>query len=466
MHLKRLLRVPATISFKISIWYASIFILSSLFLFSLAYFYLEVTLTKQDHEEIRLELREVSSLYTLGGISALENFVTESSNSKRKKPLFIRIADNTNKTRHIFSPQLWPNFEIKRLEKIAPANDDSWIRLPATTSEDILEIRSRRVSEGHWIQVGMSSHDREKTLKHFRELFASAMVPLILMGLAGGMFLAFRFLKPIRHIIQTVRSIDIGKMETRVPRTRTGDELDELARLFNDMLDRIHNLIEGMKESLDNVAHDLRTPMTRLRSMAEMALQGDMGADLYREALADALEESDRMLRMLETLMDISEAQTGVLHLDRRMTDISALIAKIIDMYQFVAEEKDIRLHGDTPKELFFKLDTDRMSQALANLMDNALKFTPAGGQIRLEADRNGQSVMIRVQDNGIGISTAELPRIWDRLYRSDRSRHQKGLGLGLSLVKGIVKAHKGRIEVESASNQGATFTIILPSDR
>jgi signal transduction histidine kinase len=252
-------------------------------------------------------------------------------------------------------------------------------------------------------------------------------------------------------------------MKARLPVIRTGDELDDLSRLVNQMLARIETLITGMKETLDNVAHDLRTPMTRLRGMAEMALAGDRSPGSCREALADCLEESERVLAMLNTLMDISEAETGTMHLEVEQVNLSEILAGVVELYRYVAEEKRIAIETSYPAELSLTGDRKRLQQALANLVDNAIKYTPAGGRVTVEAmEVSGQSV-IKVKDSGPGIPPEEIDRIWDRLYRGDQSRSQRGLGLGLSLVKAIIAAHHGRVEVASQPSAGSIFTVYLP---
>ncbi|MBN2032252.1 MAG: HAMP domain-containing protein [Deltaproteobacteria bacterium] len=449
-----------TVGFRLTLWYSGMFILSMSMLFGLIYLILSASLKQQDHEMIQSRLRELSTVYAQGGVEALEREVSGEKKFKKRNAFLVRVADSGNRTVFLILPYQWADFDFKVLEE---KSFDGWFKLFSRTGKDVLEVASSPLAFRYTLQVGKSTEDREKVLRNFLRIFVAALIPLVLLGFVGGIFLSYRSLRPIRQLTETVRSISSGRMDARAPMLRSRDELGDLVILFNSMVEKIERLIRAMRESLDNVAHDLRTPMTRMRGIAEMALRSDGDVEASREALADCLEESDRILKMLNTLMDISEAESGTMTLELREVKVRDVMKKVMDLYGYVAEEKELHIETRCPEDLSFVVDPLRIGQALANLLDNAVKYSPWGGNVEVTAEQKGDGVLIAVKDAGIGMGPGELPRIWDRLYRADQSRSQKGLGLGLSLVKAIVEAHKGEVGVSSEPGKGSVFTLYLP---
>jgi signal transduction histidine kinase len=465
MLLKPPRKLTKTIGFRLTLWYSAIFVSSSVLLFIIGYFLLSSTLEQQDREAVLLKLKELAALYETGGTPSVERQVRLDERLGEKNPFFIRVASSRNKTLFLGLPSRSEAFSIEKVEETASGQESELILIPARDGRNALMVASTRLVDGSLLQVGRSAENRERILGHFRETFVAVIIPLILFGFMGGAFFAFRALRPIRSLIQTVRSIDVEKMQARVPSPRSGDELDELVRLFNEMLDRIGILINVMKASLDHVAHDLRTPMTRFRGIAQMALESGHSLEGCKNALADCVEESERILKLLDALMDISEAETGVMQLDLQVLEVLTLIEGVVDLYRYVAEERAVLIHVTAHQGIFVRADRTRMGQALANLLDNAIKYTPRGGHVYLAAQQHSKQVVITIRDTGIGIPKNEVATIWDRFYRGDQGRSEKGLGLGLSLVRAIVQAHKGRVEVVSGLGEGAIFTLYLPTE-
>ena len=447
---------------RLAFWYAGVFVASSLAIILLTYTLLASSLAERDRQIVAATLREYSARYAQGGLPALARAVDIEQRSGRHERLFVRVVRAGSETLFASMPPEWSDFDVSSLA----GRSGLWQQAQSGTRAARLEVASARLADGTLLQVGKSTESREELLGRFRTIVALVSVAIVLTGLAGGILVTRRTLEPIHRLIAAVSGISrTGNTETRVPIGADRDAIDELSALFNEMLDRISTLIEGMGSALDNVAHDLRTPMTRLRGVAERALAtGDPQAQ--REALSTCLEESERILAMLDTLMDISEAETGTMRLAVAEVPLATLVQEVVSVYEDVAEEKRIEIRTKVDEGLTVIADRDRLRQVLANLIDNAVKYTPPGGRVTVNArgdGPDGRDVLIEVADTGPGIAAHDLPRIWERLYRGDQSRATRGLGLGLSLVRAIVRAHGGTSDVTSEPGHGATFRVRLP---
>jgi signal transduction histidine kinase len=236
-----------------------------------------------------------------------------------------------------------------------------------------------------------------------------------------------------------------------------------LVEAFNAVLERQQRLVESLRQSLDHVAHDLRTPLTRLQVTVESGLAKTGRESAARESLADCLEETQRVQATLDTLLDVAEAEAGAMKLRRETIAVADMLAEVAELYEFAAEAKGAKLEVREAPGVEFEGDRVRLRRALANLVDNAFKYLGPGHSVVLSAEKTDHEILLRVQDDGLGISPEDLPRIWDRLFRADRSRSAPGMGLGLSLVKAIAEAHGGRAEAESTPGRGSTFLLRLP---
>jgi len=456
--------ISKTIGFRLAMWYSAIFILSSLLFFTLSYFYLSESIQQKDREVIQSELDEYIAQYDAGGADALQKEVEFEKQLSGKNHFLVRLAGPENDTVFMNVPDKSGHLDYQELENRGQKKHGHWFYLKTKGNKDILEVALQRLSDGSVLQVGKSVIKRHELLERFKEIFAGAILLVIVIGLTGGIILSIKTLQPIRNLLAAINSIiNTSNINARVPTRRSGDELDELSMAFNKMLERIETLITDLKRGLDNVAHDLRTPMMRLRVNAEMALRTEHTEDALREALGCCIEESDRITAMLKTMMDITEAETGAMKLNLEEVNIVPLVADAVDLYGYVAEEKGLTIHTALPEALYLTADSNRLRQVLFNVLDNAVKYTPSGGVVDIEAFQENRRVTVLIRDTGIGIPAEEILKIWDRLYRGDKSRSQHGLGLGLSLVKAIVLSHKGTIEVTSEPGSGSSFTLHLP---
>ncbi len=268
-------------------------------------------------------------------------------------------------------------------------------------------------------------------------------------------------------------------MSPRLETSGSGDELDDLVLIYNRMLERIEALVQGLRDALDNAAHDLRTPVTRLRNQVELAMdalgrgaaggpdRGQQGAGSGPAAAQAALEESVRqseaLLTMISALLDIAEAEQGALRLNRESVDLAALAEDMAELYSYAAEDKGLRIEARTEAGVRVQADATRLGRPSRTCSTTRSSTRRRGARITVELRSEGTHAVLQVSDTGIGIPATDLPRIWDRLYRGDRSRSEPGLGLGLSLVKAIIEAHGGTVAAESAPEGGSSFRLVLP---
>ena len=311
MFWKRARAFTRTLGFRLSVWYAGTFIVSSALLFALLYFLLGAAIDGKDREVLQARLREYVAVYESGGVPALRSWIARVDEARKQRTFFVRVASRDRVDLLLVVPEDWRPDDVARLDARGQMHLDTWVRVPRDEEVD-LTVASTYLADGTFFQVGRSSDSRGKLLGRFRDVFAVVVAPMLALGFLGGALLMRRLTRPIRHLVTAVRAIiDTGKLTVRVPVRRADDEMQDLVVLFNRMLDGNESLFTALRESLDNVAHDLRTPLARLRATVEDALSHPADAPAGREAMGAALEETERVETIIRTLMDVAQAEAG-----------------------------------------------------------------------------------------------------------------------------------------------------------
>jgi signal transduction histidine kinase len=451
---------------RLTLWHSLLFLVSALALLATTYALLSNRAYANERDAIAFRLRQYESEYVNGGVAAIQRLAALRK-GRAQKAFFVRVADAGNVAIFRREPEDWAEFSPAQLDgqPLPPEDGHEWLTLRSRNGTQLL-LASQRLPDGGVLQVGKTSEQLDEVLAEYRRSALLVLLIFVPASFAGGAFLASRALRPVHHLTMAAQNIvTTGRFDARVPAPGSRDELDALVRVFNEMLERIDTLVRGMRDSLDNVAHDLRTPLTRLRIRAQSALAAPAcnRCEPALEALAGCLEDSERVGAMLDTLMEIAETEAGLAKFDRKPVRLDEVVRNVVNAYVEFAEDRRVLVTTALPDSLVVPADPNALFRVFANLLDNAIKYTGPGGSVRIDARREPNGVRVFIQDTGAGISPEDLPRIWDRLFRSDRSRSERGLGLGLSFVRAIVHAHGGRVEISSELGVGTTVAVKLP---
>ena len=316
------------------------------------------------------------------------------------------------------------------------------------------------------VQVAMPLDDAADTLNKILLVIVISIPSALVLFSYGGWFLAGRALKPVDVIVRSAQKISAENLSLRLEVVNPNDEIGRLAETFNRTLDRLENSFNRTRQFSSDVSHELRTPLTILRGETEVGLRWGGNPEEFKAILQSNLEEINRMSEIIEYLLDLSRAEEGRLNLNMQRVDLDELIQDILQKTRLAADNKGITFTYSASTPTAITGDRHRLRQIFINLLDNALKFTPQGGDIRINLETEAGWVKVSVKDSGPGIPEQDLSKVFDRFYRVDqaRNRNDGGSGLGLSIVKSLCEAHGGRVELQSTAGRGCVFTVYLPA--
>jgi len=465
MPLRKRISLRNTLSFRLTLWYAGIFTLSSCVAFLLFYGLITSFIREQTDQDLLAQVNRFSTLLASEEIEAVKSAAVIEAQAAGVKKVFFRLLSLNGQVFSSSNMVYWKNIDIHEaaIKELLRGRSHVFETITIPQRKEKVRILYAMLGPTIVLQVGQAMESYSRFLDAFKGIFITTMTFLIIVAAGIGWFMARRAVSGVEAVTRTAQKISGGTLEKRVPVKARGDEIDQLAITFNQMLDRIQALLTEIKEMSDNMAHDLRSPITRIRGIAEVTLITAKSLGEYEAMAANTIEECDRLLDMINTMLMISKAEAGVDHLTREEIDLAGVVQEACRLFEPTAEDKGIALSCHAPGESHFFGDTRMIQRMLSNLLDNAIKYTSSGGSVNVSVAENDAQVVVSIKDTGIGISPRDFPHIFERFYRCDESRSQAGIGLGLSLARAIARAHGGDITATSTPNQGSTFTVTLP---
>jgi len=450
-----------TLQFRLALWHAMIFGSMALIIFGFAYFTVSKQLLAAIAEDLQDTAHEFSDLYQTGGIKALQAEMNREALSHGDDVFAALYINNKGQALIKNIPKAWA---LALPEPNLNMTNTQWFEVPVDRQGGLAKLIAIPTNDHGWIQVGLSLRGHEAQLRKVRWGFGWALFIIVLAGVMTGWWQVRRALAGVNQVRSTAIDISKGALDRRLELDGHGQELVELADAFNVMLDRIQRLLGEMREVSDNIAHDLRTPIARIRGMAEAGIMSSKAEPEGEDKFAAIIEECDRLAAMINTMLEIAQTDAGVLHLEKKAVDITHLLHEACDLFEPVAKERGIHLQMDMDDTPFIVTgDKSRLQRLIANLVDNAIKFSSDGDTISLATLSENGKARFTISDTGQGVSKEDMPHIFDRFYRSDKSRNTPGNGLGLSYAKSIVEAHGGDIHVESKLGNGTKVSVSLP---
>jgi len=453
-------KIFSTVSRRLTISYTLLFGILSLGAFLLVYIHIVYDLNQQTDSRLRATVRELRKTRTEGGVAGLQEEFTIESTATGKGRVFFRLLDPDG--RMVISSDMKPWQGINHLPISLPQSGEQIDRFHLPGHHHPTRMISARLADGFFLQTGVSD-DKDEVLESYRETFSTVMLLILVTGGLGAHFLTHRAMGGVQEVTEAAARMAAGDLDSPIKRGHRGEEIEALAAMFNTMQQRIASLISELRGVINNVAHDLRMPITRMRGAAETTLTRDGELSSYRELAISVIEESDRLVAQINTILELAEIDAGIKVMPMKRIDLAGIVAMAVELYQAASEERKIELQAQLEeKPLFIAGNQNSLQRLLANLLDNAIKFTPQGGLIRITLERHNQHAVLSVADNGPGIAPQEQQHIFNRFYRGDRSRSISGNGLGLALVKAISKTHHGSVRVDSDGKNGSIFVVTL----
>ncbi|PCH97214.1 MAG: hypothetical protein COB83_02885 [Gammaproteobacteria bacterium] len=460
-----MIRFPNTLSFRLTFWYTCLVIVLITIVFYASYFSLKNKLDQDMKYDLFEDIVEYQILYQKEGLEGIKKEIEQEIKLGEEEGFFFQLynqekeliyssdlshwqflPENNRTIEHVFSTRQ-PVFQTINIQ----GEDYRAKTIYDLIAPDVL------------LYTGETTQDIADVMILLSRIFFQMFLIAIPITFGIGWLMSTRAVKGIKEVSCIAAEIEKGNLDRRVSVLPQGDEITQLVDTFNAMLDRIRVLIFEMTEMTDNIAHDLRSPLARIRIISEVSLSNDRTHEEFRNAASDTIEECDRLLQMINSALDVAEVEADTLQITKQKVDLSQLIQDACELFEVISEDKGIKLTYNMENNCIINGNIQNLQRMIANILDNAIKYTLEGGVVDVVITSNRQNIKIIVIDTGMGIPEQDQTRVFDRFYRCDQSRAYDGCGLGLSFSKAVARSHGGDINLSSCLQKGSCFTIELP---
>jgi len=460
-----MIRFPHTLAFRLTFWYTLVVIILITIVFNASYFSLKKNLDQNMASDLLEDIVEFKILHQNEGLDGVKREIEREIKSGEEEKTFFQLFDKNGI--QIYSSDLssWQFLPENQhvIKQVFSNGKFIFQTISIQGSEYKVKTIHDLIAPDILLYTGESTEDIQDIMTLLSSVFISMFLIVIPIAFVIGWLMAGHAVKGIKEVSRIASEIEKGKLDRRVAVSAQGDEITQLVNTFNAMLDRIRVLIFEMNEMTDNIAHDLRSPLARIRVISELALSNDSTPKEFKSVASDTIEECDRLLQMINSTLDVAEAEAGTFKITKQKVNISQLVQDACELFEALAEQKCIKLVCRLKNNCYTHGNIENLQRMLANLLDNAIKYTCANGQVDVVLTCTRKNIEITVMDTGTGIPKNDQARVFDRFFRCDQSRSHDGCGLGLSFSRAVARSHGGDISLSSRLKKGSCFTIMLP---
>ena len=450
-----------------TLWFVASFSVFLVLAFLVSYLAMSTLLNDDIEEDLTEDIEEFQMMYASGGIQAVKAEIDREGQSTEADGEFLQLLDIKGKSIHSSNLSSWQGLGINNDQLLAVTEDSGPILMDIEL--DVHEFKTKTVlaklDQNYLLFLGETTEESYELLELLQIIFLAMLLITIPVTAVVIRMLSKRAVAGIDEVSQAAFAIRHGELDRRASVSSNDTEIQQLAETFNSMADRIRSLITEMREMIDNIAHDLRSPIARIRAISESALSSkhELTTEQYKTSITDTLEECDRLINLINTTLDVAEAEAGISCHEKKSLDYSQLVQEACELYEPLAEQKSIQFSNEISPDCHVFGNQQNLQRMIINFIDNALKYTPPKGKVQVSLSEKEDKIFCTISDDGIGIPQSDLEKVFQRFYRSDLSRGELGCGLGLSFASAVCRAHNGEIKLESKLNAGSKFTVILP---